>query len=794
MKNKTAGICVVLGVLSCSGIAVAQARPVQSAPAYTDEQITEAIAGCTRYLWSQVKADGSWEAYKSPNTSHNWPCGPSALACYALLAAGEKPKSPRMKKTIDWLVEHMAQDTMNYTVGIRCNVWLQVNRRSKDIYLKLLEKDVLRLLRTSAALGGGGGYYTLDVGETLENQKPKGPEQWAKVTKQYVDHSNGQYTVLGVWAGAQNRMDNIPPQFWTLNMKYWMERQNPDGGWAYQWKTGGGLGDSCGAMTAAGLATLFVCFDQLSAKRFTKCNIPKGPEWRAMQKGLDWFDKNFSKTLTQPWCLHDQNSLLYYLYGIERVGLASGYRYFGKVDWLKEGNRRILSIQGRDGSIYNRVADTAFALLFLIRGRRPMLLNKLEAPSFDWNNRPRDCANLTKWMSRKFETRFRWQIVTLQSPVNDWHEAPLLYISGSKKPIFTDPQLEKIRRYVLQGGTLLTVTECDGRAFKSGIRKVYQKLFPKLEMVPVGKEHELTKIHSPLKGRPKLYMIHNGIRPLAIHCDRDLPKQWQLNRYRISKRDFQAVANLYLHQTDKNMKFRGTKASWPEVPTTTSQTVKIARIRHANRYDPEPLAYERFARLMGNRHGVKVELAAPKEKPETQPLDAKVESVVWDALIPAGELKDHSDVKFAHLTGTGALPLTDEEKAALKSFVNSGGTLLIDAAGSSQTFADAARKFIAATWEGELTTLEAGHALYTLPDMTIPKVKFRRQTQKRFSDKGVPQLQAVLIDKRPAVIFSELDLTAGLVGFDNYSTEGYAPKTAFDLLRNMVLFSQTSAP
>jgi len=841
MKYGTVGICIVLGVLWFSEIASAEKKPPPKKPApkkqaesiksvgsYSDQQIETAIQGCIKYLWSiQLKkggafkesypdgrdADGkpkfgkrtvkvgadwsdSWGPAGHVGSGHYWPAGPTALACYALLAAGESPKKAQMKKALDWLVKTQLKDKMNYTVGIRCNTWLKANQDNKDIYRKMLQKDVERLYMTSVLRGGGGCYYTLDPGETLANQKLKGPENHCKVSlAPGGDHSNGQYTVLGVWAGAQNRLE-IRKEFWAVNMKYWMKSQNPDGGWAYHWKSNEKLCKSCGSMSTAGLATLFVCFDEIFADRFIKCDIPKGPEWQALQKGLDWFDKNFETTITKPWCSRDKGNLFYYLYGVERVGLASGYRYFGKVDWLKEGNKRILAAQNSSGAVGKGVVNTAYALLFLIRGRQPILMNKLEAPSFDWNNRPRDCANLTKWMSHKFEAEFRWQIVTLQSPVSDWVQSPLLYLSGSKTPTFTEPELEKIRRYVLQGGTLFSATECNKRAFGTGIRKVYQQLFPKLEMVPLGKDHELTQIHFPLKGRPKLFMIHNGIRPIVIHCDQDLPKEWQLNKYAVSKWAFQAVANLYLHQTDKETKFQGTR-SWPEVADQTSRTVKIARIRHAGRCDPEPLAYERLVRLMGKKHAVKVELAEPETRDEKTPEDApeaKVESEVWDALIPATELKDHPDVKFAHITGTGALPLTDEEKAALKTFVDSGGTLLIDAAGSSRTFAEAARKFIAATWEGELTTLDAGHALYNLPDMKIEKATFRRKTKKNFGAKSVPQLQAILIDKRPAVIFSDLDITAGLVGFDNYSALGYAPDTAFELLRNMVLFSATSAP
>ena len=51
--------------------------------------------------------------------------------------------------------------------------------------------------------------------------------------------------------------------------------------------------------------------------------------------------------------------------------------------------------------------------------------NKKEA---NWNQRPRDLANLSRYIGKQTERELNWQIVNLKAPVEELHDAPILYI------------------------------------------------------------------------------------------------------------------------------------------------------------------------------------------------------------------------------------------------------------------------------------------------------------------------------------------------------------------------------
>jgi hypothetical protein len=713
-------------------VAVASQALAQQDVSFSDQAVGEAIKKGADYLWSRQKPNGSWPPFGSDPKANTYnPAGPTALAVYALLESGVAPQDPRMVKALDWLAAQTSDKT--YTLGIRCNVWLAANKKTRAKYYNQLAQDANQLVESTK--DGSYNYFS------------KGDHQSSG------DNSNSQYGLLGTWAGEMGGVE-IRKEYWDLVLKYWIVSQTPDGGWSYN-RTNPGTRPT---MVAAGVASLFVCYDNLYSDKEIGATKAVDP---IIQKGLDWFDKNFVRTLSTNG---------YYLYGVERVGLASGLKYFGQADWYKLGATKLLQAQKPNGSWeggHGADVETPFALLFLIRGRHSVLFNKLQREG-DWNNRPRDLASLTRWISRTYETTVNWQVINLKVPVREWHDAPILYIAGYQPPKFSDEDINNLRTFVQQGGMLLTCTEGGGQ-FKTGIREVYKKLFPKYELAAVPPEHDLyhRAVYYELPSRPKFFMVSNGVRPLAIHVDDDLARSWQLGKVSTERWAFEAAANIFMYATDKEqLRYRGVSL-WPEqAQFEPARTVKLARLQHGGDYDPEPLAYERFAVLLGKETKVKLEVVPPA---------------------PIASL-GATDAKVAALTGTGPLKLTDEEKAALKKYVEGGGTLVIDAAGGSQQFAESVEQMLLGMYGPDsLRALDASSPIYQLKGMEINEVKYRRQAKRILGNKRQASLQVVLVKDRPAIIYSAQDLTSGLVGCPAYPCAGYAPDSAYQLMRNIVL-------
>ena len=109
---------------------------------------------------------------------------------------------------------------------------------------------------------------------------------------------------------------------------------------------------------------------------------------------------------------------------MERAGRLSGQRYFGGHDWYEVGSRFLVDNQKDDGSWRGTgrgafdtapVIATSFSLLFLSKGRTPVLISKLaygSKNSTGWNNKRSDIKNLVEFCGKElFKGRpLAWQV------------------------------------------------------------------------------------------------------------------------------------------------------------------------------------------------------------------------------------------------------------------------------------------------------------------------------------------------------------------------------------------------
>lgn len=747
MRRMLAVVC--LGVLaavppqmpadqSALGQAATATQPA-SKPArieFSDAAVRRAIDRAVRYLWSKQKADGSWPA-RGPYTD-----APTAMAAHALMQAGVSPQNERMERALKWLAAHRTDFAP--CRGLRCLAWGSADRTTRGRYGKLLAADGKALLAAVADRGPPG----------LSDADAKAPSD---------ANSVAYWTLQGLLAAWSNL--EIPEACWRQVLAYWTRAQLADGGWDY--------GDSGAAnvpMTAAAVFALQRCHRLLRYGDFAV--IGKGPISKPLVRGQAWLDRNLPALLAGR--LDRRDDLPLCLFCLQQAALATGQWHFAGQDLYQAGAVALLNAQRPNGSWpgTSPTLSTAFALSFLVRGRTPILFARLKYDG-DWNNRPDAVAHLTRWLCMVLcGSTVNWRTVDVNSPVGLWSDARILLITGSTAPRFTEEQLRKLRLYVLRGGAIFSCTEGNGKAFREGIRAVYRRLFPQHKLTEAGPKHVIytRRVHFDLPPRRiKLHILSNGVRPLIVHTDSDLPVSWQLRRSITRQWAFQAVMNVvrYVSYSPSWVPPPGA-ARWPAKPDARpKRTVTLARLKHAGAYDPEPLAYERFARRMAAETDVGVRVLGP--------------IAIKD--LPA------SGAAVAALTGTGRLKLTQDEWATLRKFITRGGTLVVDAAGGNKAFAGSAADALKRTFGvRSLRPLPPTADLYHLEGCEIPRVRYRGQTRLRLAGRRTATLEAVRIGtRRPGVIFSREDLTAGLVGYSAYTVDGYAPESAFQILRNIVL-------
>src|SRR5256885_997700 len=192
-----------------------------------------------------------------------------------------------------------------------------------------------------------------------------------------------------------------------------------------------------------------------------------------------------------------------------------------------------------------------------------------------------------------------------------------------------------------------------------------------------------------MKTKPPLKVVSNGSRILMLHSPQDLSTAWQV-RDLTKRANFELAVNLFVYASGKaELRNRLNSPYIAEVAGDSVHGLKIARVKHGGNWNPEPYSWERFSRYLKQQTGWSLEIAASE----------------------AGELKV-GNFPMAHLTGTGELKLSDAEVAGLRNYVESGGTLLIDACGGSGAFAQSIQPFLARlSPQNKPSPVAAGHAI-----------------------------------------------------------------------------------
>lgn len=771
----------VLRLAASLVLAVVLVRP--TAGQVTADDVREAIGRGVGYLKGQQQPSGAWAEVPQ------YPGGVTSLCTLALLLSGVAPDDPVVERAINYLRGIPPEKT--YVVALQTMVFC---RAHPDRDRPLIERNARWLeqqqIRDDLETTGAWGYPTR-----------KG------------DNSNTQFAILAL-SEAERAGVKVNPQTWRMAKAYWERVQNSDGSWGYRKGLYG-----TGSMTAAGIASLVITSNQVreadarvSDGRIQCCTRANSTDDR-VQRALQWLGANFAVSSNPgtpaAW-------KLYYLYGVERVGRLTAVRFIGKHDWYRTGAAHLVSEKGGVDDHWMGIGPyegddpriaTAFALMFLSKGRWPILIGKLKH-SGGWDAHRSDVANLTYHVERQWRQDMVWQTVDLDTAgVEDLLEVPVLYLCGRDDPLPHDElrreeTARKLRDYLDRGGFLLAEGCCGSSQFDEAFRRLIQRVFPEPEyrLLPLPPEHPIWRAEQQVDSRHwrPLWGVEFGCRTSVIYCPPEtagrmrpsLSCLWELSR---AGRDEQypeevqaqidaALAigiNILAYATGRQLRFKDPGVRGPVTPQQRPPSrfvVRLANLRHPGGCSAAPRAL--------------TELAETAARELHLPAEAELEDL--DILDPA--LFDYPIV-FMH--GRNAFRLTDSEHRQLRAYVERGGTIVADAICGNRSFGESFRREMAEVFpDRPLEPVAGDHPLFTAAfgGWDIRQVSRREplDASSTSSENTVrqvaPELQAIQIDGRLGVLFSPHDLSCALEKHDSLECRGYLRQDAARIALNVLLY------
>jgi hypothetical protein len=407
-----------------------------------------------------------------------------------------------------------------------------------------------------------------------------------------------------------------------------------------------------------------------------------------------------------------------------------------------------------------------------------------------------DIENLMNWTNAQLKLRYRYVETDLSKFSFSPTELPVLYITGwTALPELSDKTKEKLREYLMAGGTLVVHANCGRPEFRTSFEKLQGELFPdrpmgwlpadhpiysclhRIDKMRVREGHNEWKETTPANGILKGMNI--GCRTAIIYSPIDISWGWDAGKHPIDGGilfdqgdSLKLGANMLtyvLANYEYARAFEITKIYHQSDIATRDQLV-VAQLMHNGDWDPTPHGLPNLLKFIDTNSTLNVQF--------------KRQTVSLDDL-------DVLKQPLLYMTGLREFALNDKEQKHLADYLNAGGILFADCAMGSESFDRSFRATIAKVLPGsKFEMLKPDHPIYSNV-FKLKEVKYSPLVESVEPNLKQPQLEAVIKDGVPVVIFSHWSLGNGWEQLPNPYAKGYADQDALKLGTNILVFALT---
>ena len=761
-------------------------------------KVRAAVDKGIQFLKSEQTANGSWRKirYKGDAT---------ALALLAMLNSGVSPREANMQKGIGYLRD--CDPIGTYFVSLRIMALTAADPDGK-LYRADVKKDVTWLLMMQTNTGGWS--YGQAVGRGGGG-----------------DGSNSQFALLALHEATRYGI-KVPKENWLAAKSYWTKsfrevrnvgrNASKMGVFAYLSNGGGG---QRGSMTCAGISSSIIIEENLTepkdrAKGDTADCCKKSDELERVEMAFRWLARNYTVRTNPQGANQGQSSTrLYYLYGLERAARLAGRRFIGANDWYRDGAKFLVSLQKSSATgawrttnghgENNPVVGTAFALLFLSKGKRPVAIGKFDHGVKDWDLHPKGVHYLTRRLEKDWGgKKLNWQTVRAEnSTTDDLLEAPVLFMSGKDAVGLTDEQKTTLKEYIENGGFLFAEA-CRGDGcgeaakYDKAFRDLMFDMFPESRLDLLDRAHPIWNSVYPLlavdvgKERP-LYGLQACCRTSVVYCPANLSCYWSLDQVSILESDdvreklkkrieycAQLGVNVVSYATGRgrHLKDKGEtpKLAGKKHKMLADRVLEFPKLNHGGGADEAPNAWRNML-----------------QEAEDLGLEMKLEKKMVTA-----DTKELVDYPFVFMHGREGFSFTEDEREAIRKHLKYGGFIFADSICASEAFTESFRKEMEIILDEPLQPIPSDHEIWMNGrfgrkiDQCTLRIKDARAKGGFRSVVKPPELEGFAIDGRLAVVFSPNDLSCAMENVAQSQCTGYTREDAQHISTNVILYSLLS--
>lgn len=425
-------------------------------------------------------------------------------------------------------------------------------------------------------------------------------------------------------------------------------------------------------------------------------------------------------------------------------------------------------------------------------GLTTVKLGDKELRYYDWNKDPGDIPMLLNISGRLLNINYTYRQLDFSVLEADPAQYPIYYFTGSAPIKLTDSQVEMLRTFLVNGGTIWGDTCYGDPAFFASFVKEMGRVFPERTFQQLPADHPLFHCFYDIdqvnytcpvpdapsaKGPPIFYGVDYGCRTAIILGRYDVSCGWdghiRKGAHNIAPNDARKLGvNMLAYALSffKLARYQASQKVFYESGARSRGDFVFGQVVYPGNWDTHPNGTANLLREVATKTSAEV-----KFKRQATRLDS-------------AKLLDYP---FLYMTGHDDFKLTDKEVENLRRYLLNGGFLFADACCGRREFDRAFRREIARVLpQWKLEKLPAAHPVYTVL-FKLDNLEFTEYTKSREPDRTKLDLEGVTINGNTIVICSRYAVGTGWRGFDIPFCDGLSSKDALQMGANIVVYSMT---
>ncbi|MCE9592302.1 MAG: DUF4159 domain-containing protein [Planctomycetes bacterium] len=384
---------------------------------------------------------------------------------------------------------------------------------------------------------------------------------------------------------------------------------------------------------------------------------------------------------------------------------------------------------------------------------------------------------------------YEYNIKALSSPGFDPVDIPILYMTGDYDFVFSKAEIDNLRRFILDGGTIIFNAARGRDEFSFAVSREMKRVFPQKAFIKLSLDHPIFNSRYRIKQvltmvngvqfmqPPEVYSMDIGTRAAAILIPGGMGAAWSDQPYHpagkhiVGESAVRLGVNVVAYVLGSTEYGRFLAQQFPiyNGATRPGDVLHFAQARYAGPWDENPAIQNAVLQGIKDNTGIDVDYT-----PVAVTLDSP----------------DIGNYPIVFMTGHYDFDLNQREVDNLKGYLSRGGFLFASAAAGLKPFDIAIRREMKKVFpNAEFIRLPPTHAIFAQGWNPIDRVDYTPTALRDDPSLAYPEFYGLFVDNRLVAVTTPLDIMSGLNRESNAYAKGLTPDDALRVAINVITYA-----